>query len=302
MSSRRGAIKLDIRVLRYFLAICEEGNMSRAARALHVTQPTLSRQIAELERELGCELLERGARTAVPTEKGRYLRRRAEDIVSLADQTAQNLRRDDALVEGDVTIGAGESEGMHALAQQIQGFRQKHPHVRFHLRSGNSTDVIDWLERGLVDFAVLMSYHGIDRYPHLRLAPIDTWGVLIPEGDELCRHDAIAPKDLAELPLIVSEQALDSGEMQGWLGSTKDSLNIAATYNLAFNAGQLVRQHVGYALALDKLVATGESTGLAFRPLNPPLTSVIDFAWKQGQAFTSASKRFLDQMKKAARA
>lgn len=293
---------MDIRVLRYFLAICQEGNMSRAARALHVTQPTLSRQIADLERELGCELLERGARNAVPTEKGRYLRRRAEEIVQLADRTAQNLMRDDEVVEGDIAIGAGESEGIGALAQQIRLFREKHPHVRFHLRSGNSTDVIDWLERGLVDFAVLISYRGIDRYPHIRLAPIDTWGVLMPEGDELCSRDAVAPGDLTGLPLIVSEQALEAGELQGWLGATKDSLDIAATYNLAFNAGQLVRRHVGYALALDRLVATGADTGLAFRPLDPPLTSVIDFAWKQGQAFTSASKRFLDQMKKERRA
>lgn len=287
---------MDIRVLRYFLAICQEGNMSRAARALHVTQPTLSRQIADLERELGCDLLERGSRHAVPTEKGRYLRRRAEEIVTLADQTASNLKRDDAVVEGDINIGAGESEGMRALAQQIRLFREKHPHVRFHLRSGNSTDVVDWLERGLVDFAVLMSYRDIDRYSYIRLAPTDAWGVLMPEGDPLSQRTAITPGDLAGLPLIVSEQALDSGEMQEWIGAGKSSLDIAATYNLAFNAGQLVREKVGYALALDRLAATGPGTGLEFRPLDPPLTSVIDFAWKPSQAFTSAAKRFLEQM------
>ena len=166
---------MDIRVLRYYLAICREGNMSRAAQALHVTQPTLSRQIADLERELGCELLIRGSRTVTPTEKGLYLRRRAEEIVSLADQTASELAHNDEAVEGDVYIGAGESEGMRYVARVIRAFRERYPQICFHLRSGNSIDVVEWLERGLIDFAVLIAFPNINRFEHVRLHPTDAW-------------------------------------------------------------------------------------------------------------------------------
>lgn len=291
---------MDLRVLRYYLAICREGSMSRAAQVLHVTQPTLSRQIADLERELGCELLVRGSRTVTPTEKGLYLRRRAEEIVSLADQTANDLARDDEAVEGDVFIGAGESEGMRIIASGIRAFRERHPQVRFHLRSGNSIDVVEWLERGLVDFAVLIAFPDINRFAHVRLRSTDAWGVLMPAGHPLARKETVGPRDLADLPLIVSEQALETGELSQWFGALHDRLEMAATYNLAFNAAQLVREGVGCALTLDKLVATGDGTGLAFRLMYPPVVSTIDFAWKRDQAHSTAAKLFAEEMKKEA--
>lgn len=279
---------MDIRTLRYFLAICQEGNMSRAAQALHVTQPTLSRQMADLERELGCELLVRGSRTVTPTEKGLYLRRRAEEIVALADQTTSDLRRDDDVIEGDVSIGAGESEGMRVVAARVRAFRERHPHVRFHLRSGNSINVVEWLERGLVDFAVLMAYPEVNSFEHVRLAPTDAWGVLVPEEHPLAQADAIAPQDLANCPLILSEQALETDELSQWFGDLAQQVEVAATYNLVFNAAQLVRENVGCALVYDRLAPTGEGTGLEFRPLDPPVTSPIDFAWKRGQTLARA--------------
>ncbi len=288
---------MDLRVLRYYLAICREGNMSRAAEALHVTQPTLSRQIADLERELGCELLVRGNRSVTPTERGMYLRRRAEEIVSLADQTEDELSRKENVVEGDVSIGAGESEGMRIIASKIGSFRERHPHVRFHLRSGNSIDVLDWLEHGLVDFAVLMSYPDINRFDHLRLAPTDAWGVLMPHGDPLAQNATVGPDDLVGKPLVLSEQALDTGELSQWFGDRKDRLDVAGTYNLVFNAAQLVRAHVGYALVLDHLVSTGADAGLEFRLLYPPVVSVIDFAWKNGHALSTAAAAFLEHMR-----
>lgn len=290
---------MDIRVLRYYLAICREGNMSRAAQVLHVTQPTLSRQIADLERELGCELLIRGSRTVTPTEKGLYLRRRAEEIVALADQTASDLARGDEAVEGDVFIGAGESEGMRIVASRIRAFRERYPQVRFHLRSGNSIDVIEWLERGLVDFAVLIAFPDVNRFAHVRLHPTDTWGVLMPAGHPLAQKEAVGPRDLADLPLIVSGQALETGELSQWFGDLHDRLGVVATYNLAFNAAQLVREGVGCALALDKLVATGEGTGFEFRPIYPPVVSTIDFVWKPDRVQSNAAKAFLGEMKRA---
>lgn len=295
---------MDIRVLRYYLAVCHEGTMSRAAQALHVTQPTLSRQIADLERELGCTLLIRGARSITLTEKGIYLRKRAEEIVALADRTQESLMRDDAVVEGDVYIGAGESEGMRSFAEAVRSFRERYPHVCFRLRSGNSIDVLEWLERGLVDFAVLISYPDIGRFEHLRLAATDVWGVLMPSDSPLAAHREIGPSDLAGLPLILSEQALETGELAAWLGGSARTAHndtekppTAATYNLAFNAAQLVKEGVGYALTLEGLVATGNGTGLVFRPLNPPLLSSIDFAWKHDHALSTAARLFLEEMR-----
>lgn len=288
---------MDIRVLRYYLAVCQEGNMTRAAQALHVTQPTLSRQIADLERQLGCELLVRGSRNVTLTEKGLYLRRRAQEIVALADQTMAELSHNDEVVEGDIYLGAGESEGMRYLAARIDSFRQRYPHVRFRLRSGNSIDVIEWLERGLVDFAVLIAFPSLDRFECVRLQPTDAWGVLMPAGHSLAQKETVAPKDLLGVPLILSEQALETGELSHWFGSLKDQMATAATYNLVFNAAQLVRENVGCALTLDKLVATGPGTGLEFRPMYPPVVSSIDFAWKRGAALSAAAKLFLNEVK-----
>lgn len=287
---------MNIRVLRYFLAICREGNMSRAAQALHVTQPTLSRQMADLERELGCELLVRGNRTVTPTEEGLYLRRRAEEIVALADQTTSDLTHDDDVIEGDVSIGAGESEGMRVVAARIRAFRERYPHVRFHLRSGNSINVVEWLERGLVDFAVLMAYPEINRFEHVRLTPTDTWGVLMPNGHPLAQTDVITPQDLVRRPLILSEQALETDELSQWFGSLARQVEVAATYNLAFNAALLVRENVGCALVYDRLVPTGQGAGMEFRPLDPPVASSIDFAWKRGHALARAPRAFLEEM------
>lgn len=292
---------MDIRVLRYYLAICQEGTMSRAAEVLHVTQPTLSRQIADLERELGCELLERRSRCVVPTEKGLYLRRRAEEIVSLADQTEADFAHSDDIAEGDVRISAGESDGMRVVAHRIRAFRERHPNVRFHLHSCNSTDAIERLERGLDDFAVLISYPDINRYAHVLLAPTDAWGVLMREDDPLAELEAVGPDDLVDKPLIASRQALSTGALSMWFGDRTSDLNVVATYNLVFNAMTLAREGVGYVLCLDRLVPAGRGTGLAFRLLYPPVVSVIDFAWKRDQPLTNAARAFLDDMQHEAR-
>ncbi len=291
---------MDIRQLRYFLAVCAEGNMSRAAQALHVTQPTLSRQIAELERELGCTLLVRGSRSVSLTEQGLYLRRRAEEIVDLADRTASELVQGEGPLEGDVRIGAGESEGMRVVAEAAQRFRGSHPHVRFHVRSGNGADVAGWLDQGLVDFAVLVSYRDAGRFARIRLAPADAWGVLMREDCALARRAAVSPADLAGLPVIASAQALESGELTAWFGDLADDVDVAATYTLVLNAAALVRAGVGYALALGGLAPTGAGSGLAFRPLDPPAASAIDFAWKPAAPLADAPRLFLDEMRHAA--
>ena len=292
---------MELRTLRYFLAVCEHGTMSRAAEALHVTQPALSRQIAALERELGTTLLERHSRSVTPTEKGLYLQRRAREIVGLTDRTEADFARAEGIVAGDVRIGAGESDGMRVVAARIKAFREKHPGVRFHLHSGNAPDLIERLERGIDDFSVLMSYPDVDRYAHLRLRPTDAWGVLMCADDPLAARDAASPADLLDAPLIVPERHAKGDKLAGllatWFGDHAAEANVAATYNLAYNGALLVREGVGRMLSFDGLTTVGPGTGLEFRLLFPPLVSVIDLAWKRDAPLGDAARRFLELMR-----
>ena len=292
---------MELRTLRYFLAVCEHGTMSRAAEALHVTQPALSRQIAALERELNTPLLERHNRSVTPTEQGLYLRRRAQEIVGLADQTAADLTHGEDIVEGDVFIGAGESEGLRVIARHVRAFREKYPGVRFHLHSGNAPDLIERLEHGVDDFSVLMSYPDVDRYAHLRLAPTDAWGVLMRDDDPLVAREAVSPSDLLGAPLIVPERHATGDHLTGllatWLGDRTSEANVAATYNLAYNGALLVREGVGRMLSFDGLTTVGSGTGLEFRLLFPPLVSVIDLAWKRDVPLGDAARRFLSHIR-----
>lgn len=292
---------MDIRVLRYFLAICEEGTMSRAAETLHVTQPALSRQISALERELGCNLFERGARRVKLTEQGRYLQRRAQEIVNLADQTADAFTHQDDIVAGDVHIGAGESEGISVIAACIRTFRENHPGVRFHIHSGNGPDLVERLDRGLDDFAVLMSNQGVEDYAHLRLRPTDAWCAIMRADDPLTAHETVGPANLADTPVIVPERYCQDGsicrELASWFGDRAPLPEVAGTVNLAYNGAKLVAEGVGRMLAFDGLVATGPETGLASRLLFPPFVSVIDVAWKRDAPMSRPARLFLDELR-----
>ena len=290
---------MELRTLRYYLAVCEAGSMSRAAERLHVTQPTLSRQISELERELGCELLVRHSRSVEPTEEGLHLMARAADIVSLADLTEAEYRDAGHVVAGDVRIACGESSGIAPIASCAREFRMRHPQVRFRLHSGNADYVVGRLERGLDDFAVLFSYPGIDRYEHVRLQHTDAWGVYFPEGNPLATKEVISPTDLDGLPLIASDQALETDELSAWFGELLPRVELAATYTLGYNATVFVREGAGYMLGLDSLAPTGPGTGLEFRPLWPPIVAHIDLAWRRGQKLSNAAKLFLEDFKAA---
>ena len=276
---------MELRALRYYLAVCECGTMSRAAEELHVTQPALSRQIAGLERELGCELLERRSRSVRPTEKGLYLRRRAQEIVGLADQTSADFSHDDDIVAGDIHIGAGESASMRLIAQRVRAFRERYPDVRFHLHSAVATDLVERLEHGLDDLAVLMSYPEDERYSHLRLTLSDAWGVVVREDDPLAAREVISPADLA------------AGPLAAWFGDEGDDVEVAATYNLSFNAALLVQEGVGRMLTLEGLTPAGPGSGLSFRLLYPPAVSIIDVVWKRGATPTRAVSLFLESLR-----
>lgn len=291
---------MELRALRYYLAVCNCGTMSRAAEELHITQPALSRQIAGLERELGCCLLERRSHSVEPTERGRYLRRRAQEIVALADQTASDFSLDDEIVAGDIHVGAGESGSMRIIAHRIRAFRLRYPEVRFHLHSAVATDLIDRLDHGLDDLSVLISHPGNERYGHVRLPRTDAWGVIMRADDPLADREFIEPADLAQAALIMPERTWNGAEPVGeiglWFGEQGRTLDVAATYNLPFNAAQLVLEGVGRMVTFEGLIPTGAESGLAFRLLYPPAVSIADVVWKRDVARSRAVQLFIDDL------
>lgn len=289
---------MELRVLRYFLAVAREESISGAAEYLHLSQPTLSRQLMDLETELGCKLLNRGKRNhkVSLTEEGMRLRRRAEELVELADKTEAEFLVQDNELGGDIYIGGGETESMRLIAKTVYRLQKIYPHIRYHLFSGNADDVAERLERGLLDFAVLVGDADKTKYAYLPLPANDTWGLLMRKDDPLAKQAVIQANDLTQLPLILSRQALSAGELSGWYGSGFDKLNIVATYNLIFNASLLVEESVGYALALDKLVYTSDNSRLCFRPLEPQLRAQLCVAWKKYQVFSPAADRFIKEL------
>ena len=229
---------MELRVLRYFLAVAREESISDAAEFLHITQPTLSRQLMDLEEELGKQLLIRGKRNRkiMLTEDGMRLRKRAEEIVALADKTeAKFLAADDA-VSGDVYIGCGESDAMRIIAKTAVKLRRDYPEIHFHLYSGNAEDVSERMEKGLLDFGIFITSANIDKYDYLKLPAYDTWGLIMRKSDKLAAKDFITPQDLEGLPLIMSRQALVQEDIGRWSKKQIQNLNVVATYNLVYNA------------------------------------------------------------------
>ncbi len=284
---------MELRVLRYFLAVAREQTISGAAEALHVTQPTLSRQLKELEEELGKKLFIRGNRKVTLTEEGIFLRNRAQEIIDLADKTEADFAASDEIISGDIYIGGGETDAMRLIAKAVKNLQQDYPHINYHLFSGNGDDVAERLDKGLLDFGILIEPADITKYDYLRLPAVDTWGVLMRKNSPLAELDNIKPENLMELPLLCSRQTLVRNEISGWLGDDYEKLNIVMSYNLVYNAALMVEEGVGYALCLDRLVNTTGDSNLCFRPLEPPLRSSLNIVWKKYQVFSKAAEKFL---------
>lgn len=290
---------MDIRVLRYFLAVTREESISGAAESLHMTQPTLSRQLMDLEEEIGKKLLIRGNRRITLTEEGLLLRKRATEILDLVEKTEAELTAPDEVVGGDIYIGGGETDAMRFIARIAMELQKSCPSIRYHLYSGNADDVTERLDKGLLDFGVLIEPADMKKYDYIRLPATDTWGLLMPKDSPLASHDFIQPEDIMELPLIISRQTTVSNEFSGWLKQDSEKLNIIATYNLVYNASLMVEEGMGYALCLDKLVNTSENSRLCFRPLKPKLEARLDVVWKKYQVFSGAADRFLSRVQEA---
>jgi DNA-binding transcriptional LysR family regulator len=289
---------MELRVLRYFLAVAREESITGAAEALHVTQPTLSKQLMDLEQELGKKLFIRGNRKITLTEEGMFLRRRAQEIIDLTDKTQAEFQDTGEIISGDIYIGGGETEGMRLVGKVIKRLQAEHPNIRYHLFSGNAIDVSERLDKGLLDFGIFIEPADITKYDFLKLPTTDTWGVLMRKDSSLAAHKTIKPEDLAGLPLLASRQSIAHNDLSGWLGKNYEDLNIVTTYNLLYNASLLVEENVGYALCLDKIVREYDSSVLCFRPLEPRIEVGLDIVWKKYQVFSKAAEKFLEVLQR----
>jgi DNA-binding transcriptional LysR family regulator len=289
---------LDIRVLQYFLAVAREESITKAAERLHMTQPPLSRQLKDLEEELGKQLFIRGSKKVTLTEDGILLRKRAEELIDLMEKTKAEMTSSSENISGDIHIGCGETEAISFLAQAAWDLQQEYPLIHYHLYSGDAERVLERLDKGLIDFGLLVGPVDINKYDYMRLPFKDTWGVLMRKDSPLAEKEKITAEDLWDKPLILSHQTSINSEMFSWLKTDLSKLNIAATYDLIYNASLFVKKGFGYVIALDRLInTTGDST-LCFRPLSPALEAGLCIVWKKHQVFSRASNAFLKQLQK----
>ncbi len=293
---------MDIRVLQYFLAVAREASITKAAQSLNMTQPPLSRQLKELEEELGKQLFIRGNRRVTLTEEGMILRKRAEEMVELMEKTKAEVSSSGENISGEIYIGGGETEGIRLIAKAAEKIQRKHPGISYHLFSGNADDVTERLDRGLLDFGILIEPADIKKYDFIRLPTKDRWGLLMRRDHPLAEKNEIQPEDLQGLPLIASRQSLAHNELSGWLGKQYESLQIVTTYNLLYNASLMVEEKVGCALCLDHIIPEYENSPLCFRPLEPQIEVGLDIVWKKYQVFTKPATLFLNTLQEEIKA
>jgi DNA-binding transcriptional LysR family regulator len=288
---------MELRVLRYFLAIAREGSITGAADFLHVTQPTLSRQLKDLEQELGKKLFTRSSHSIILTDEGMLLRKRAEEIVDLVDKVEAEFSSMEETISGDVYIGGGETDTMKQIARVVKDLQLSYPNIRYHLYSGNEDDVTERLDKGLLDFGILIQPADLSKYNYINIPAKDVWGVVMRKDSPLAFKDTIQAVDLLNVPLICSRQAMkqtfSKNEFADWFGEDFGKLNVVTTYNLAYNAAIMVEEGIGYAIALDKIVNTSSDSNLCFRPLEPRLESGLNIVWKKHQSFSVAADMFL---------
>lgn len=282
---------MELRVLNYFLMIAREENITRAANLLHVSQPTLSRQIAALEEELGTKLFVRQSHKITLTEDGLLLRRRAEEMRQLSDKIKTEMSEDKAEIAGEISIGGGELRSMNELAQIMTAFRQQYPLVTFKIQSGNSKDTKWGIEQGLLDLGLLIEPVSTEKYDFARMHPVEQWGVMTPVDSSLAKFDYIESKDLRNQTLILSKSRPMESELNYWFGSDLKKIHVAANYNLLYNAVIMARAGLGSVLCL-KLDAHYE--GMKFIPLKPALTYNSVLAWKADQITARNVSAFID--------
>ncbi len=284
---------MELRVLQYYLAVTREQSISGAAASLHLSQPTLSRQLKDMEEELGKQLFIRSNRRITLTEEGMILRKRAEEILDLVGKTEREIASSDEVIAGDVYIGSGETDNVRLFGKAAQELQEQYPNIHYHISSGNSVYVLEQLDKGLIDLGLI--YENIDpkKYESIEIPLKDTWGVLMRRDSRLAQKETVSPEDLWDKPLILSREVKPG---VNWLKKDISKLNVVATYNLVYNASLLVDEGLGYALCFDKLIYTEGNCSLCFRPLSPRLESTATLVWKRYQVFSKAAEKFLLKM------
>lgn len=288
---------MEIRVLKYFLTVVREESITKAAEVLHITQPTLSRQLAQMEEEVGVKLFDRGARKISLTDKGMLLRRRAEEIIDLSDKTIRELLTQEEQVEGVVSIGGGELSAMERVVELCGTFQRKYPRVRFDIYTAAADVVKERVERGNLDIGILLEPIDMEKFEYIRFGGREQWVVLMRKNDPLAQFDTINAEQLESLPLILPGRLNVRSELANWFGDRFERLNIAYTGNLTTNTALIVQKGYGYAIVVDGSLPFGERADVVSRPLSPPLSASVVFAWKREQPLTTVTKKFIEHAK-----
>lgn len=288
---------MEIRVLRYFLTVVREEGINRAAEVLHITQPTLSRQLSQLEEEVGVKLFHRGARKITLTNEGILLRRRAEEILSLVDRTERELIQQEELVEGRIVIGCGELTAVQVLPEIIAGFHEKYPLVNYDIFTGNADLVKEQMEKGLIDIGVLLEPIDIEKFDFIRLAGKERWVVLMRPDDPLAEKVAVSAKDLENLSIILPRRTNVQNELTNWFGNSFQAARVLFTSNLSTNSALMVQKGLAYSIVIEGSVPFWDKEKIAYRPLFPELTANSVLAWKKQQPFSLAATKFIEYMK-----
>lgn len=287
---------MELRTLRYFLVTASEGNITHAADILHITQPALSRQLMDLEKELGTTLVIRGKKGLTLTDDGLFFKQRAEEIVELADRLEQRFAQKSDMVNGVINIGASEAIGSRVMAKLIRQFSQKYPLVQFCLYNEMADDIKDKLDKGLVDIGLLLEPIDVFKYDYLRLTQKETWGILIRKDHPLADRDVIIPEDVVSIPLILPLREKVREDILNWIGRDEKELYIPLSYTLLSNAVLLVEEGMGCAFCLDGALAIKSSSDLKFIPICPEKTTRSVLVWKKNQLFSPATSLFIREI------
>ena len=289
---------MEFRVLNYFLTVAQEENITKAAEVLHTTQSNLSRQHAELENTIGKRLFERGSRKITLTEEGMFLRKRAKEIIALTERTEAELKNFNDVVSGVVHIGAVETQKIQTLADCILWLKDTYPQIRYNFFSGSIAEITDSLNKGLLDFGLLVAPVDMQKYDYIKLPANDIFGLLMRKDCPLAQLEKIHPEDIGDYPVFVAHQQLEGNVLSGWLGRDVQSLNMIATFNLITNPALMIEKGLGMAFTFDNLVRIPEESNLCFRPLEPKVEAELYLVWKKFQMFTKPAELFLETVQK----
>lgn len=285
---------MEIRVLRYFLTVVREESITKASAVLHITQPTLSRQLAQMEEEIGVKLFDRGTRKIKLTNEGILLRRRAEEIVQLVDKTERELIEQEEQVEGKISIGCGEIASVQLLPELFRNFHQKYPRVTFDIFTATADLVKEQMDKGLIDLGLLLEPVDMEKYDFVRMDMKEKWVVLMPPNAPLAEKEFITASDLSEVPLILPRRLQVQSELASWFGDYYKNLKILFTSNLSTNGAIMVKEGLAYSLVIEGAVPFWDSSKITYRPLYPELWATSVLAWKRGQPFSLAATKFIE--------